>query len=137
FYVASDGFGHAGSSVALNVTLTNPASGRGNRSLPRAYKAGQPVLKWEYWNGRQWTELVVRDEPEGLTENGAVLFPLPASMAKSAVSGEEHFWIRARLVAGHYGQDERIEFTEGGAYRRIPSTLAPPSIPSILLWSGA
>ena len=139
FYVASDGFGHPGSSVALNVTLTNPASGRGNRSLPRAGKDGQPVLKWEYWNGRQWTELVVRDETEGLTENGAVLFTVPASMAKVAVSGEEHFWIRARLMAGHYGQDERIEFTEGGVVRRIPSTLAPPSIQSIVVssWSSA
>ena len=139
FYVASDGFGHPGSSVALNVTLTNPASGRSNRSLPRANKAGQPVLRWEYWNGRQWAELVVRDETEGLTENGAVLFTLPASMVKGTVSGEEHFWIRARLVAGHYGHDERVEFADGGTYRRVPATLAPPSIQSIIVssWSSA
>src|SRR5262249_8218518 len=139
FYVASDAFGNPGSNVALNVTLTNSASGRGNPSLPRVTKAGQPVVKWEHWDGRHWAELVVRDETEALTENGQVLFTIPASMRKGSVNGEERFWVRARLVGGDYGLAERLEFSDTGSYRRIPSTLAPPSIQalSVSSWSSA
>ncbi|HMH54008.1 MAG TPA: putative baseplate assembly protein [Candidatus Acidoferrum sp.] len=131
FYVASDAFGNPGSSVALNVRLTNPASGLGNPSLPRVTKAGQPVVKWEYWDGRHWADLVVRDETGALTENGQVSFTVPASMRIGSVNGEERFWVRARLVGGDYGLDERLEFSETGSFRRIPSTLAPPSIQAI------
>jgi len=131
FYVASDAFGNPGSSVALNVTLTNPATGRGNPSLPRVTKAGQPVVKWEHWDGRHWAELVVRDETGALTENGQVLFTIPASMRIGSVNGEERFWVRARLVGGDYGLAERLEFSDTGSYRRIPSTLAPPSIQAL------
>ena len=129
-----------GSSVALNVTLTNPASGRSNRSLPRVNKTGQPVLKWEYWNGRQWAELVVRDETEGLTENGADALHPPR------VDGEGLGERRGTLLdSGPPGgrelrsSDERMEFSDGGPIAAFPPTLAPPSIQSITCtsWSSA
>ncbi len=135
FYVTSDAFAKPGSSVAVNVTLTNPASGPSNPSLPRTTKAGQPVVKWEYWNGKRWAEMVVRDDTGALTENGQVLFTIPASVASVSVNGEEGYWVRARLVAGNYGEDERVELSEAGGYRRIASTLAPPSIQSITVTS--
>jgi hypothetical protein len=135
FYVASDAFAYPGSSIALNVSLTNPASGPSNRSLPRVTKAGRPVVKWEYWNGKRWTEMVFRDHTDAFTENGQVLFTVPPSVAPATVNGEEGYWMRARLVAGNYGEDERLEFSDAGGYRRIPSTLAPPSIQSITVTS--
>jgi len=128
FYVASDAFGHHGSSVALNVKLTNPASGRGDPPVPRVTKAGRPVVKWEYWDGRHWDDLVVRDETGAFTEDGQVLFTVPASTRMVSVYGDARFWVRARLVGGDYGLDERVEFSDSGGYRRIPSSLAPPSI---------
>ena len=135
FYVASDAFANPGSNVALNVTLTNPASGPRNPSLPRVTKVGQPVVKWEYWNGKRWAEIVFRDHTDALTENGQVLFTIPASVATVSVNGEEGYWMRARLVAGNYGEDERLEFSDAGSYRRIASTLAPPSIQTITVTS--
>jgi hypothetical protein len=135
FYVASDAFAKPGSNIALNVTLTNPASGPRNHSLPRVTKAGRPVVKWECWNGKHWAEIDCRDHTEALTENGQVLFPLPESVKAVSVNGQDGFWIRARLVAGNYGEDERLEFSDAGTYRRIPSTLAPPSIQSITVTS--
>src|SRR5262249_58049388 len=117
-----------GSGARRGALSTPPATGRGNPSLPRVTKAGQPVVKWEHWDGRHWAELVVRDETGALTENGQVLFTIPASMRKGSVNGEERFWVRARLVGGDYGLAERLEFSDTGSYRRIPSTLAPPSV---------
>ena len=135
FYVCSDAFAKPGSNIALNVTLTNPASGPRNPALPRVNKAGRPVVKWECWNGKHWTEIDCRDNTEALTENGQVLFTLPASVTTVAVNGQDGFWFRARLVAGNYGEDERLEFSDAGTYRRIPSTLAPPSIQAITVTS--
>jgi len=128
FYVANDAFGHHGSSVALNVKLTNPASGRGDSPVPRVTKAGRPVVKWEYWDGRRWDALVVRDETGAFTEDGQVLFTVPPSTGMVPVNGDARFWVRARLVGGDYGLDERVEFSDSGGYRRVPSSLAPPSI---------
>ncbi len=135
FYVASDTFANPGTNVSVNVTLTNPASGPSNRSLPRAAKTGQLVIGWEYWDGRRWTEIGARDQTDALTENGQISFTVPESMTTVSVNGTAGYWIRARLVAGHYGEDERIEFSDSGSYRRVASTLAPPSIQTITVTS--
>jgi hypothetical protein len=138
FYVASDTFANPGTNVSLNVTLTNPASGPSNRSLPRVTKTGQPVIGWEYWDGRRWTEIGARDRTDALTENGQISFTIPASMTAVSVNGTAGHWIRAHLVAGNYGEPERIEFSDSGGYRRVPPTLAPPSIQTITVtsWLG-
>ena len=134
--MCSDAFAKPGSNIALNVTLTNPASGPRNPSLPRVNKAGRPVVKWEYWNGKHWTEIDCRDNTEALTENGQVSIHIAGighrrlRLTDWMASGS-----RARLVAGNYGEDERMEFSDAGSYRRIPSTLAPPSIQTITVTS--
>lgn len=135
FYVASDTFANPGTNVSLNVTLTNPASGPSNRSLPRVTKSGQAVISWEYWDGRRWTEIGARDRTEALTENGQISFTIPASMTAVSVNGTAGHWIRGRLVAGNYGEPERIEFSDSGSYRRVSPTLAPPSIQAITVTS--
>ena len=138
FYVASDAFGNPRSSVALNVTLTNPASGRGNSSLPRVTKAGQPVVKWEHWDGRHWAELVVRDETGALTEErtGAVHH---TGVDEDRFGQRRRTLGAARLVGGDYGLAERLEFSDAGAIgafrrrwlrRRFRPSVCPP-------WSSA
>jgi hypothetical protein len=58
-------------------------------------------LIWEYWNGRQWTELAVVDETKNFTESGAVQFIGPADMAALAqFEPTPRFWIRVRLLHG-------------------------------------
>jgi hypothetical protein len=41
----------------------------------------------------------------GLSQSGVVTLRLPATMAKTAVNGEENFWLRVRLVRGDYGKE--------------------------------
>jgi predicted phage baseplate assembly protein len=67
--------------------------------------AASPRLIWEYWNGRQWTELAVVDETRNFTESGAVQFIGPPDMAALAkFEPTPRFWIRVRLV--HSPADE-------------------------------
>jgi hypothetical protein len=136
FYVSSDAFAKPHTRVELKVALTNPASGRKSSPLPRASQAGHPVVQWEYWDGKRWTKLGCNDNTEALTVDGQVSFTLPATARATLVNGIEGSWIRARLVAGHYGEDERVEFSSAGGYQRVPSTLAPPSIQSITVKSS-
>jgi hypothetical protein len=136
FYVSNDAFAKPQTVVELNITLTNPASGRRSSPLPRASQAGHPVVQWEYWDGKRWGKLDCYDNTEALTVDGQVSFTLPPCAQATLVNGLEGFWIRARLVAGHYGEDERLEFSPAGGYQRIPSTLAPPSIQSITVTSS-
>ena len=128
FYVSSDAFAKPQTRVELKVNLTNPASGRRSSPLPRASQAGHPVVQWEYWDGKRWVKLDCYDNTEALTVDGQVSFTLPPSAQATLVNGLEGFWIRARLIAGDYGEDERLEISAAGGYQRIPSTLAPPSI---------
>jgi len=137
FYLSSDAFAQPQTSVVLHVILTNPASAGKSSPLPRANQAGEPVVQWEYWDGKRWLKLPCRDRTEALTVNGEISFTLPASAQAIAVNGVEGLWIRARLVSGNYGEDERIEFSTAGNYQRILSTLSPPSIQSIAVTSSA
>ncbi len=136
FYLSSDAFAQPQTSVVLHVTLTNPASAGKSSQLPRANQAGDPVVQWEYWDGKRWIKLACRDTTEALTVNGEISFTLPASAQATTVNGLEGLWIRARLVGGNYGEDERIEFSTAGNYQRIPSTLSAPSIQSIAVASS-
>ena len=136
FYVSSDAFAKPQTNVVLNVTLTNPASGPKSSPLPRASQAGHPVVQWEYWDSKRWIKLDCIDSTEALTVDGQVSFTFPHSAQPTVVNGLEEFWIRARLVAGNYGDDERVEFSDAGGYQRIPSTLGPPSIQSITVTSS-
>src|SRR5207342_3771803 len=101
-----------------------------------ASQAGHPVVQWEYWDSKRWIKVDCIDSTEALTVDGQVSFTFPHSAQPTVVNGLEEFWIRARLVAGNYGDDERVEFSDAGGYQRIPSTLGPPSIQSITVTSS-
>ena len=62
---------------------------------------------------------------------------MESSLSATTVNGIEGYWIRARLVSGNYGEDARFEYRGSDREpRRIPVTLAPPSIQSITVSSG-
>jgi len=62
-----------------------------------------PVLSWEYWDGSGWSGLAVDDGTTDLQAAGDLIFVVPDDVESTAVSGQEAHWIRARLVAGSYG----------------------------------
>ncbi|MFQ5881391.1 MAG: putative baseplate assembly protein [Candidatus Methylomirabilales bacterium] len=64
---------------------------------PEAAEALGPKVVWEYWNGRDWTELVVVDETRALTESGSVQFLGPTDFtALTKFVATPLYWIRAR-----------------------------------------
>ncbi|HEY9617784.1 MAG TPA: helix-hairpin-helix domain-containing protein [Microcoleaceae cyanobacterium] len=69
-----------------------------------------PVLSWEYWNGKGWVKLPL--EPSSVSENflepaqRSIRFPCPGDMGETAVSGQQNYWIRVRLISGDYGREE-------------------------------
>lgn len=65
----------------------------------------RPELSWEYWNGKGWVFLPVKDSTEKFLVPGTVAFVIPDDMAKTEVAGQENYWIRARIVGGDYGRE--------------------------------
>lgn len=135
FYLSSEAFARQGASIALDIKLHNPTNARPLSGIRPVNGDGKPHLLWEMWNGEGWLPVAAQDKTQGLTRDGNVILTPAASAAKHLVNGRDGYWLRAQLVAGHYGEDERIEFSAddptGQAYRRIPSTLAPPVIQTI------
>jgi Baseplate J-like protein len=105
----SQAFAHAGATITLHVTLTNPATGGQEPPLPRTRASADLKLRWEYWNGTQWQELgtAFEDTTQALTIDGHVSFRLPENAAATTVQGLTSSWLRVRLMAGNYGTEAR------------------------------
>ncbi len=134
-YINCSSFTKSEAEVALNIKLTNPASGEKEPPIRRVSQSGQVVIQWEYWNGKCWDILDCRDDTQALTEDGTVSFDVPKTSKKTQVNGLQGDWVRARLISGHYGLQESVEYNsqsnQGQGIRYIASTLAPPAIASI------
>jgi hypothetical protein len=137
FYMSCDLFATPRCEITLKIKMTNPASGTESAPIAPANQEGDPKIRWEYWNGHRWVELVCRDETAVLTEDGQVSFVTPSASKRTTVNGLEGAWIRARLISGNYGHEERFEFDNAEQrLRHIPATLAPPCIQSVTLASS-
>jgi hypothetical protein len=96
FYLACD---EAFSKGDCSITITF------SKSKEPAANTDANVL-WEYFNGDIWTPL--KKDNANITENfkavgnNTIIFKCPA-MIKSKVAGNEHLWIRARIIGGSYG----------------------------------
>jgi hypothetical protein len=64
-----------------------------------------PKLIWEYWNGRGWDELAVRDDTQDFKVTGRLRFKVPTTLGTTDVGGKANHWIRARLIEGDYGHE--------------------------------
>ena len=71
-------------------------------------QAQQLQLTWEYWNGEEWAELVVRDQTANLTVTGTIEFLAPPDFAAHDAFGREAWWLRVRWDAGDYDAYPRI-----------------------------
>lgn len=135
FYLNCEAFSLREATVSLTIRLTNPASAGASAPIRPTHREGNPETIWETLCGGRWMRLDCRDTTRAFTEDGEVTFTVPPHAAPGTVGGQEGSWIRARLISGNYGEDERFAIPgserpgEGPSWS--PSTLAPPSIKSI------
>ena len=92
FYIASSNvFSKEDLGITLEFTLLNTP------------KNMDPVVSWEYWNGKSWQSLPLEYNFLNNTGSAISLFFKCPKIVKKKVNGEENYWIRARLVGGGYG----------------------------------
>lgn len=112
FYIASqEVFSKKGARIKIDldiILLENNTN---------TFQQETPKVSWEYWDGKGWQLLVIdRDDTlsfnkhnstdftETKGRNLSIIFRCPLDIAKTTVAGQEHPWIRARLIRGDYGR---------------------------------
>jgi hypothetical protein len=128
FYVACpEPLARPGASITLSVTLTNPPLATDSPVSPvRAQDA--PRLAWEVSDGSRWRATAAE---YAFTAHGGVTVTLPDPLATTSVNGEDGYWLRARLVSGHYGKPATYERKTDGSYVLVEATLAPPVVEAL------
>jgi uncharacterized phage protein gp47/JayE len=75
-----------------------------------------PQVIWEYWNGREWTELLNFNRQEvskDFSKTEILDFRVPIDLVATSVNDDPDYWMRARLVSGGYGFFQRMSFASG------------------------
>lgn len=127
FYIASDeAFSKKGAQITLDLKTTWNDFPSATTPVP------DPVLSWEYWNGKSWRGIRVVDMTNRFQKSNKVIFTCPDDIEKVEVNGEEKFWIRVRIIDGDYGRE--IILTPKGATVDITSgKIHFPIISSLLI----
>jgi hypothetical protein len=144
FYLANrEAFSISGALITLHFTLVNPEQeGPDMRIAPvRAYAV---KLKWELGDGKTWIELGTAesahevheesgfsDTTRAFTKPGAVTFRVPRSVTPIAKGGINSVWVRARIIAGDYGVEVRVETPAPSPPPRNITPLGPPCVHSV------
>jgi uncharacterized phage protein gp47/JayE len=71
---------------------------------------------WEYWNGREWTDLLnfnTQTVKADFTTTEILDFRVPLDLVPVEVNKEVELWMRARLVSGGYGFFQKMTFKTG------------------------
>lgn len=77
-----------------------------------ALSVDEPMsVRWEYWNGKCWTPLHIRDETEAFRRRGLITFIGPPNFRASPQFKESKplFWLRLCREEGDYRQSPEIE----------------------------
>jgi hypothetical protein len=82
----------------------------------------RPRLVWEYWNGRGWSKLTVRDDTAALTRSGLIEFLPPGDFRTRKEFGQSAYWLRARWEEGNY------PFKPRARHIRLNTTMAAQTI---------
>ena len=102
FYIASDdAFSKKGASITLDLHMV-----MGPLLSPPVSVRIDPLFVWEYWNGTGWVGLHVTPNSPNVfktSDQFTMDFSCPDDIAAVSVNGQEHFWIRVRIVGGSYG----------------------------------
>lgn len=97
----------------------------------------RPDLSWEYWNGRGWLALRVKDTTDNLLVEGSITFVIPDDIEKTEVAGQENYWIRARIVAGDYGREQFKFNQKTGEVTSEKDPIRPPKVMKSTKGSGS
>jgi len=90
-----------------------------------------PTLSWEYWNSKGWAVLKgIDDNTLNLLKDGQITFDLPDNMDKTEITGQESYWIRARIVGGDYGKETYALETDIIPYRESISKISTQKLAS-------
>ncbi len=66
-------------------------------------------LLWEYWNGKKWAKLTVRDTTENLIRPGLVEFIPPNDFSpREDFNLRPRYWLRVKWLSGHYEVEPRL-----------------------------
>ena len=91
--------------ATINLTIDVPSTGSGGTPL-------DPLIEWEYWNGRAWTSLSVLGSAVSFESGGGVAFMVPDDAAETTVNGVKAPWLRARIVSGGFGVIRSLTWTD-------------------------
>jgi hypothetical protein len=85
-------------------------------------------IRYEYAvDDNKWKVLDVKDKTSSFTKSGTVSFKIPEDFNKIILNAEEGYWIRARIIAGHYGVEETTTYDNTtGEVKTTMATLNPP-----------
>lgn len=81
----------------------------------------EPEIRWQYWNGRRWTDLAVAEissaspnKPAGdFLSSGLFRFIVPEDLTATTVNDEEALWVRAYLASEGYGVTATVTWNDG------------------------
>jgi hypothetical protein len=99
FFIAShEAFSKIGAGITLDLHVDMDSGGN---------PTPNPLLSWEYWDGKGWVRIssVGNNFESGDHPINIEDFP---TLEPTKVNGQENFWIRVRLVGGHYGLEVKI-----------------------------
>jgi predicted phage baseplate assembly protein len=110
------GFNEELPDLAFTLSVWSPVPERGvvvSRCESAAAPRSAAQLRWEYWNGSEWTALtLLKDDSAAFTRSGDIQLrgPKLGSMTAQALGGiaTPRFWIRARIVNAGYEQAPRL-----------------------------
>ncbi|HJU56187.1 MAG TPA: putative baseplate assembly protein [Pyrinomonadaceae bacterium] len=90
------------------------------------------LVVWEYWNGREWTELMnfsLQGAKSDFTTTEILDFRVPVDLVEVEVNKDVDLWMRARLVSGGYGFYQEMKFQTGtGADNNFTVLVTQPPI---------
>ncbi len=106
-----------GSSDAGFLNLTSVTDPKIDYTAPFVTFAGAEIasgeqlrLVWEYWNGKQWLALAVRDDTENFTRPGLIEFLAPPDFNTRSEFGQPLlYWLRVRWDGGEYPVLPRLQ----------------------------
>ena len=76
----------------------------GDTSKTLEHTKSEQIIAWEYFGGRDWKTLTVRDYTHGFSQSGFVEFVGPEDHRSNKRYGENLYWVRARLEHGGYDE---------------------------------
>jgi len=116
-----------GATVTVTVTLSAPAP------VP-VQRSSDLQVRWEAWNGSDWAQVDAFTEGAGtFTATGPVKLTLPTPLAPRTVNGETGYWLRARIVQGHYGTPIQAVWNDMAKRIVMHGGYSPPVLASLRL----